>query len=188
MEWTAYLLADAAGHTPGHPWNLRSPCRRERPSVPVKATLQRDDSKCERPVASDDHLYKSNEFGLLPIKPIVRTLAAQILTGIERSDRFSGTLLPWGCCYDCSSLQSLLAFVSMGVLYCNTCANDASGRRKFPKKDRLDLSNLYPVLHVRCKLSSLTNRMPVSLPPGFASNGAFYKESAIFSKRIANRC
>jgi len=96
VEWTAYLLAEAAGHTPGHPWNLRSPCRRERPSVPVKATLQRDDAKCERPVASDDHLYKSNEFGLLPIKPIVRTLASQILTGIERSDRFSGTLLPLG--------------------------------------------------------------------------------------------
>jgi hypothetical protein len=56
-------------------WNLRSPCRRERPSVRVKATLQRDDAFSERPVASDDLLYKSNEFGLLPINPIVRILA-----------------------------------------------------------------------------------------------------------------
>ena len=63
-------------HTPVPLWNLRSPCRRERPSVRVKATLQRDDAFCERLVASDVLLYKSIEFGLLPINPIVRILAS----------------------------------------------------------------------------------------------------------------
>ena len=68
----------------------------------------------------------------------------------------------WGCRRDCSSRRPFLAFVSMWVLHCNTCANDASGGRKFPKKHRLDSRTLYPVLHLRCKLSSLTNRMAVS--------------------------
>lgn len=137
MEWTAYLLAEATGHTPGHPWNLRSPCRRERPSVPVKATLQRDDAKCERRVASDDRLYKSNEFGLLPINLIVRIVAAQILTGIQRSDRFSGTLFPSVSRNKSTSKQVRLAFASMQVLRRNTCANDAPDLHKFLKLDRL---------------------------------------------------
>jgi len=85
-------------HTPGHPWNLRSPCRRERPSVPVKATLQRDDANSERLVASDHLPYKSNEFGILPVNPIVRTLAFQILTGIDGSGGFFGSLFGTGRC------------------------------------------------------------------------------------------
>lgn len=80
-----------------HPYRSRRLC---------KETTQ----KCERRVASDDHLYKSNEFGLLPINPIVRTLASQILTGIERSDRFSGTLLPLGLL-----LRWLVAAVPFGI-------------------------------------------------------------------------
>lgn len=76
-------------HTPVLHWNLRSPCRRERPSVPVKATLQRDIAVCEHLVASDSLSCNSNEFGLLPNNPIVRILAFQILTRMVGSSRFS---------------------------------------------------------------------------------------------------
>ena len=158
MEWTAYLLAEATSHTPGHPWNLRSPCRRERPSVPVKATLQRDDAKCERLVASDDHLYKSNEFGLLPINLIVRTVASQILTGIQRSDRFSGTLFP--------SVSRTNRRPSRSVWHSLQCEYYIA--TPVPKTLQIATSSLkwtdsarwllYPVVHLRCKLSRLTIR------------------------------
>jgi len=133
-------------HTPVHPWNLRSPCRRERPSVQVKATLQRDNAICERPVASDDLPYKSNEFGLLPINPIVRNLTFQIRTGIDGSRCFLEVFfypellaIHRGCRfrYDLGSLTigSRLPSVRTNLYQCNHRTKDGSGQNKFLGND-----------------------------------------------------